>query len=93
MESGGVQLVRDTTEQIVASSAKDHGQIVKLIQLAMQIAWFSGRLVLRIFFWAPVLDRGDGCAGGTRSQTPGWSGLYCIIIHAQSLVDVNVETQ
>ena len=46
MESGADQLLRETMEQIVASSATDHEQIVKSIQLAMQIAWFSV-----FFFW------------------------------------------
>ena len=51
----------------MASSATDHGQIVKLIQLVMQIAWFSVRLVLQIF-GAPVSDTGAWGAGTTRES-------------------------
>ena len=61
--------MRDTTEQLVASSATDYGQIVKLFQLAMQIAWFSGRLALQIF-WSPVSDTGAGVPVPPGSQTP-----------------------
>ena len=59
--------MRDTTEQLVLSSATDYGQIVKLFQLAMQTLWFSGRLALQIF-WSLVSDTGAGGAGTTRES-------------------------
>ena len=60
-KSGGDLLVRDTMEQIVASSATDHGQIVKLIQLVrVTVEQIVVKVPQIAIFGAPVSDTGAG---------------------------------